>query len=193
MNWYKTTQIEQTLDYFQELEEYGDFVPDVHSIYDKLEKTYGVEVVTEVGRGDSGIAYLLSDGNILKITTNAKEGKIAQWLLNNPNPYIAQYKDVWKEGDLYYIIMERVEPLDDNLYLIISQINNMLEKRNIYNVNKAISLIQNSDISKDYPNITRQIIDYFIHLENSGISFFDFLNPNNVGQKDGKLKFFDIN
>jgi len=74
-----------------------------------IDDTINASIMSDIGRGDSGIAYLLSNEDVLKITTNAQEGKVADYFWNNPNPHVVEYKLVWKEGDLYYIVM--VEPL----------------------------------------------------------------------------------
>ena len=111
MNWYKKSQLEQTLPYFKELSQWGKYVPDPDKVNSYLKEHFNTEIIKDIGSGSSGIAYLLSNGDILKITTNNQEGIIAQWLASNPNPHIVEYKSVWKEGDLFYIIVEKIEPI----------------------------------------------------------------------------------
>lgn len=192
-SWYKKAQIAQTLPYFKEFEEYGEYVPDESKIQSILKNKYNTKVVSEIGRGDSGIAYNLSDGNVLKITTNEKEGKIANFLMNNPNEYIIDYKDVWKDGDLYYIIMEKIKNLDNKTLAILEKYQKILNKFNVVDVDKAIIIIKNSELYNIYPIISQNILDYLFYLKNLNVKAYDFLNPNNVGMKDGHLVFFDIN
>lgn len=192
-NWYKKAQIAQTLPYFKEFEEYGDYVPDESEIQSILEDKYNTKVISEIGRGDSGIAYNLSNGDVLKITTNEKEGKIANFLMNNPNKYIIDYKDIWKDGDLYYIIMEKIESLDNEILTIIEEYQRILKKSNIVNIDKAIIVIRDSELYNIHPIISQNILDYLFYLKSLNVKAYDFLNSNNVGIKDGHLVFFDIN
>ena len=93
MNWYRRAQLQETLPYFQEFEEYGDYVPDEQSLTQKLENM-GITLGKEISRGDSGIAYMLSNGDVLKITTNSQEGQVASYLSQNPHPSIIEYKSI---------------------------------------------------------------------------------------------------
>ncbi|MFW6024973.1 MAG: hypothetical protein ACOCRX_01390, partial [Candidatus Woesearchaeota archaeon] len=173
--------------------EYGDYVPNEDRIQKIVKEKYNTEVITEEGRGDSGIAYNLSNGDILKITTNKQEGKIAEYLLSNPHKYIINYKDVWQDGDLYYIIMDKVENISSNLYSIIQQYQELLDDNHIYNIEDAIKIINTSDLYKKYPIVTQEILKYLKHLEQSNINIYDFLNPTNIGIQNNHLVFFDIN
>lgn len=189
MNWYKRAQqvLEQTLPYFEEFKEYGDYVPDLDLVNQNIEE-FG-SITGEKGRGDSGIAYTLSNGDILKITTNKKEGRNADWLVNNPHPNIADYKKVWKEGDLYYIIMENLDPIPKEMLVALEAIKKYLESYGWLNIQKAPGIIRNqpSIMGSPYGNL---LLDYFEHI--FSLDPTDFLNLNNIGSKNGVIKFFDI-
>lgn len=194
MNWFKKSQsIQNTLPYFEEFEQYGDYIPQEDKLNEYLKNKHNTEIIRDIGQGDSGVAYLLSNGDVLKITTNSQEGEVATFLMNNKNPYIATYKDVWKEGDLYYIILEHLDQMiSENAfyYKIFTYIRNLLHKNNCYNVKCAYNIIKSEPyISLD---LKKQILEYLEYLSNVPIKLFDFLNYNNIGIKDGKLKFFDI-
>src|ERR1035437_242398 len=103
-----------TMPYFQELQDEGQYVPDTDRVTQNLQQRYNTKVTNSLGCGDNGCAYLLTNGNILKVTTNDQEGKVALWLKANPHPNIVSYFDVWKDGDLWYIIMEKVETKNVN-------------------------------------------------------------------------------
>jgi len=193
MNWYKKSQLQETLPYFKEFEEYGDYVPEEESLNERLMDTYGVSIINDIGQGDSGIAYLLSDGNVLKITTNSQEGQVADYIKNNPNPHIIGYKDVWKEKDLYYIIMEKIdEMVSDNVELtsFFEHLNDLMDRYKCYNPQCAYNLIaKETSIPEDKKNV---LLEYLMYLSSVPLKIFDFLNPNNIGIKNGRLIFFDI-
>jgi hypothetical protein len=183
------------LPYFLEFKEYGDYVPNEELLNEKLSKM-GLSIIKTIGSGDSGVAYSLSNGDILKITTNDQEGKVAQYILNNPCKCIISYKSVWKMGDLYCIIMEKLDKLvinDSNLNVIFSKLVEILDTQKCYNIKCSLSILPKNSYFKTLdPNLKSEIINYLSYLRNININIFDFLNPNNIGIKDGNIKFFDI-
>lgn len=197
MNWYKKSQsqLQESLPYFQDFEE-DQYIPDQEKLINILKTKFNTEIVSNISSGDSGVAYLLSNGDVLKITTNSQEAKVAEWLISNPHPSIIAYKYVWNDNGLSYIIMEKLDSLikDNNILnrLLIS-LSKLLEKNNCYDINCALVILKqhakNIDIS-----VIFLVIDYLEHLSflAKDIKIFDFLNPDNIGFKDGKLKFFDI-
>lgn len=191
MNWYKLAQLESTLPYFQEFGE-ENYVPNQDKLNSTLREKYNTEISYDIGQGDSGVAYQLSNGDVLKITTNGQEAQVAEWLISNPNPNIVAYKDVWQEGDLFYIVMEKLDSLletNTDLAQILDNLISILDKKQCYNVECALKILS---VYKDSPTLVI-IRDYLQHLINiPQISIFDFLNPQNIGFKNGKLKFFDI-
>lgn len=193
MNWFKKSQLKETLPYFQEFEEYGDYIPDEESLNSRL-KAIGISIVSDIGSGDSGVAYLLSNGDVLKITTNHQEGKVSMHLLNNPHPSIVEYKKVWKEGDLYYIIMEHIDKVVSDIPELrdsFIKFNEITDKLGCYDpyCSYEILLEQNIFQSKQLENIVKE---YLFYLKTIPIKIYDFINPNNIGIKDGVIKFFDI-
>jgi len=198
MNWYKKSQLTETLPYFQEFEDMGDYVPDVDQVHQVLREKYNTKIIRDIGHGDSGVAYELDNGDVLKITTNAQEAKVAEWLLSNPNPNIASYKATWRTGDLFYIIMERIEPLPDELKEKIAQILADVEsnRESSYistRVPDVIRFLKQKYRERYINNILPHFISYLEHIQQiSFIPIFDFLNLSNIGVKNGKLKFFDI-
>jgi len=191
MNWYKKANLQTTLPYFQEFEDMGEYVPNEESINRVLESQFGATIVSDIGQGDSGVAYLLSNGDILKITTNAQEGQVAEYLWTHPNPNVVEYKLVWKEGDLYHIVMDNIQTMaNDYISGDFKNISRALEENQCYNPECAYSIVKN-DNTLD-ASIKHQILSYLSSLIKIPIPIFDFLNENNIGIKDGKLIFFDI-
>jgi len=193
MNWYKRANLQSTLPYFQEFEDMGDFVPQEESLNNILENQLGATIVSDIGQGDSGVAYSLSNGDVLKITTNKQEGEVARYLWMKPNPHVVNYKLVWKEGDLYYIVMDKIEIMaasDGKMSFTFKYINAVLDRNKCYNPECSYHLISKDQvIDKD---IKQEILSYLTALSKINIPIFDFLNIDNVGIKDGNLVFFDI-
>lgn len=193
MNWYKWYKIaitDATMPYFQEFANDGQYVPNQQSVAQELRDRFGAEVVRDLGCGDSGCAYLLSNGNVLKITTNDQEGRQAMWLSANSNPCIAEIYDVHKDGDLWYVVMEQVDPATAELKQSVQDASSYLDNMGIYDAKRAAQALRR------WPGAAgpygRQILAYVSYLASSPKAPFDFLNPNNVGQKNGTIKFFDI-
>ena len=191
MNWYKKAQLQETLPYFQEFEGMGDYVPDEESLNDILQNQFDATVVSDIGQGDSGVAYLLSNGDVLKITTNSQEGEVAKYFWMNPNPHVVEYKLVWKEGDLYYIIMEKINVMAKSQFSQeFEHITQLLDNNNCFSPNCAYAIIAQDHLLD--LNLKQKILSYIASLLDIPVSIFDFLNINNVGIKDGQLLFFDI-
>ena len=190
MNWFKKAQLQKTLPYFQEFEEYGDYVPDEESLSNLLRDKFGVSIITDIGQGDSGVAYLLSNGDVLKITTNKQEGQVSEFLQSNKNPAIVDIKHVWREGDLYYIIEEKLEMLPNEYVKYFQYINTVLDSHKCYNPKCSVEILQ--DLNLDNESLKQEIISYLTFLSKIPQKIFDFLNVNNIGISNGHIKFFDI-
>jgi|ETNvirnome_2_300_1030623.scaffolds.fasta_scaffold05717_1 hypothetical protein len=189
-NWYKQAQLIESFPYFEQLGE--DYIPDEVDINYRLGEL-GLSIISKIDSGDSGVAYLLSSNDVLKITTNDQEGKVAQYLMDNPSPYIVDYRYVWKLGNLYYIIMEQVDPLSDDLEDIFDKLHWLQDKNFCYNPGCSIDILKKDPYFNSLDNsFTSMILDYLLHLKNIPIKIFDFLNSTNIGTKNGTIKFFDI-
>jgi len=186
----KTAITQKTMPYFQEFANDGQYIPDQLQVQQDLKSRFNAKVVSDLGCGDSGCAYLLSNGNVLKITTNDQEGRQAMWLSANSNPFIAEIYDVHKEGDLWHIVMEKIDKAPADLTSAVQEASNYLDDSGIYDAKRAAQAL------KLWPGIIgpygRQIMAYVAYLASAPKAPFDFLNPNNVGQKNGTIKFFDI-
>ena len=190
----KTLNIESfTLEYFSEFGEFGEYIPDFNRLLTHLSK-YGVSITAILGYGDSGIAYELSNGDVLKITSNHNEGRISHYFKANKSEHIINYKSVWREGDLYFIIMDKIECMatdSPEISSVIKKIYNKMDSLNSYSLDKVISLIK---CDKDIPlTFKSQILSYLNDLYQSNITgISDIINLGNIGLSSGKLIFFDI-
>src|SRR5665213_2596176 len=111
MSWFrmiKQAVTMETMPYFEEVADDAgdnDYILDPQDIATTLQKKFKATIVHPIGQGDSGVAYQLSNGDVLKVTTNDKEGQVAQWLLSHPHRNFVRFKDVWKQGNLWYVVM----------------------------------------------------------------------------------------
>jgi len=193
MNWYKKAQLQETLPYFQEFENMGEYVPNEESLNAVLENQFGATIVSDIGQGDSGVAYLLSNGDVLKITTNNQEGQVAKYFQDNPIPSVVEYKLVWKEGDLYYIVMEKINQMAVDVPMfkeIFEHIDYLGESNKCYNPICMYELIKND--KKIQSELKQVLLLYISFLQKIPFIISDFLDINNIGIKDGQLIFFDI-
>lgn len=193
MNWYKLAQTTDTLDYFAEL----DIFPDIEKINSLIQENVNAKILGEIGRGDNGIAYDLSNGDVLKITTNTQEYKIALYLMQNPNKYIAEYKQAWQEGDLYFIVIEKLKDMVENHPAIMSYFSDLIKiahQQSCFNQFCFLEILDNNRYINSHP-YTPIIRNYLDHLSDiSSLRLFDVINPANIGiSQDDQLKFFDIN
>jgi len=191
MNWFRIC-LASILDlpYFEEIsDENESYIPDEEYIVNKL-KDRGTIILHKIAQGDNGQAYKLSNGDVLKITTHNKEAKNSEWLKNHPHPNIAEYKEVWRHDNLYYIIMEYLDEVSPSDLYKLFKVFDMLENK--YECNDpacmAIIIKQYDELMK-LP-IMNDILSYLKHIE--PLRPFDFLNIGNVARKNGVLKFFDI-
>tara|TARA_Y100000310_G_C20701093_1_gene829952 strand:+ start:1406 stop:1999 length:594 start_codon:yes stop_codon:yes gene_type:complete len=196
VNWYKKlAQLERTLPYFQEFEDEGEYVPDPIQVHEVIQDRLDTSIVSDIGSGASGVAYELANGDVLKITTNPQEAKIAEWMIKNPHPSVVEYRDVWKEGDLHYIVMEKIDKTLSDFPWVAERLKKIirnLDFNKCYNVKCAIDIIEQDEELQGKP-IHSIILDYLSHLANiPNVKIFDFLSPENIGIKGDKLKFFDV-
>jgi len=187
----KPYQLVEQSTYFTDFDKYEGYSPNSESLCSELK---GIFIESVIDHGDSGEAYLLSNGDVLKITTNAREGEYAKWLVENPHPLIANYKHVWQDGNLYYVIMEYLDTgIPNYLKTLIDYMREVLDSHNCFNVDRAVSiLIKDEKIQKLlHISVVKSILSYIDHIRYGG-NAFDFLSLDNVGLSDGKIKFFDI-
>lgn len=200
MNWFKESQMAmEDLDYFEEFQDYGDYVPDIDKINEIISKRLGTTIKSRIASGDNGVAYLTSNGKVVKITTSSKEGQIAQWVLNNPNEYIIDIYDVWTAGDLYIIYMDHIDKMASSIPVfqkIFDYIKILLNSSGCTNIKCTLSILKHDSFVNNLPfDLKDQIYNYISHLINLPVNLYphDFLNISNIGIKNGKLQFFDIN
>lgn len=194
MNWYKLAITNDSINYFTDFAEdaksigdAGEYVPDPNAIQQKLYQDFDTKTTKTLGQGDHGVAYLLDNNDVLKVTTNPQEAEVSQWILQNPHPNIAKVKTLWKDKDLYYIIKDFVT--NNGLYSEELQfIENELDKAKCYKPDCAVEVV------KQYATepLKSQLMSYLEHLKQMPKQPYDFIGHDNAGNKGKQIIFFDI-
>lgn len=189
MNWYKKAITPATTPYFEELQEgmEEELIPDQTSVQREVRDRAGVDIQSDLGCGDSGCAYMLSNGKVLKITSNSQEATNAEWLKNNPHQNISPIHHSWSEKNLYYYITDLV-PNVGQAGTILSEINSQTDSQKCYNPQCALSIINGMP---DFPQ-KQQLLSYLNHISKMPMSPFDFLSTDNSGVRGDQIIFFDI-
>lgn len=92
------------------------------TITEYLEKKFGFVVEKELGSGFYGVAYLLKDGRVLKITKDKSEAVVANKIVGKEFEHIA---NIYKVGSIktetdrifYWILLEYVPYNGDNSFI----------------------------------------------------------------------------
>ena len=165
----------------------------VQEVSQRIKEQFGADIVEDIGQGDSGVAYSLSNGDVLKITTNSQEGEVANYFMGHKSPHVVNYKSVWKDGDLYYIVMDKIDEMavdSKKMTNSFRYINYIMDKHKCYEPKCSYDLIYRDSAIDD--TIKQEILYYLSALQKMNIPIFDFLDIDNIGMKDGRLLFFDI-
>lgn len=142
------------------------------------------DLVKSIGEGMWGIAYLTSDDKVLKITTDIQEMEAAKMLMNFAphEPFVKVYETGKVEGNLYYILREKVTPLsEDEMILFENTIDDYYENPDDF-ITKNLTPAEFEKVE--------QFTDYKSDIVNYG--FDDVFSPFNVGYNShGNLVCFD--
>lgn len=152
-----------------------------------------------LGGGSYGIAFLLKDHTVLKITCDQTEGKAASFLVGKRLENVAEVYEVYRlpKSDLHVIVMEYIpdsladdDSFGEYLHEIILKV---LYTPGVSKKEKMILAIEylreepfdeNSDMSNG--------VSYALEaLEKAGVVWLDFHNGN-MGMKGGRLYVYDI-
>ncbi len=185
------------------------------TITEYLEKKFGFVVKKELGSGYYGIAYLLDDGRVLKVTKEANEAITANKMTRRKFEHIA---NVYKVGSIktdnvrtfYWILLEYVpyngnsEFISDFLKIFYSACKSVYGERFDDNVEERMSYDKkfNSKIY-DYLNENyngdQKILDTFYQFTAMFKEVFSInqaypdLHSGNIGFKpNGNLCIFDL-
>jgi hypothetical protein len=178
-------------------------------LLNEMEKIYGFDVIGITGSGDNGMAYELSNGNILKVTTSSSEAYIAHKLIGKNLKHVANVYWIKKSKDKYIYEVEKLDTnwsdsdrqLWDVLIMIIDD-DYMLEEFQNMSHNEKIAYLTELgfDEREGIPDEDR--INFFINglksvsqeLESTHKSLLKAmdLGIDNFGIKNGELAVFDL-
>ena len=189
------------------------------NILQKLSK-YNIKPIQKIGEGTRGKAYLLKNGNVLKITSDISEAKsmirIKKYNLKNVVKPIRIFKK--QEGAKYYIEMEKLEKIPENIHndksfeTSLGFITDSINEIDIKNINDVIKnkdkiyyandFFSKNDMkkhynnflrsAKKYPKFTNDYINGLSELKNIGIEFNDSHFDNIMMDDKKNYKFIDI-
>lgn len=146
----------------------------------KIANKLGYELTSYLDSGNNGSAYTLKGNKVLKITTDKTEFLVATKLKGKKLNRVSEIYNTYKINnlDVYIIVLELLEPLPEDLFLIIEEYNGTNIK------NKT---------SHKFDWLRNELNEIINELKSSGIS-----NPTdvdwwmNMGIKNGKLSVFDV-
>jgi hypothetical protein len=148
----------------------------VSKIADKL----GYKLKINLDSGNSGVAYILDGGKVLKITTDKTEFLVANKLKGKNLKRISNIYETHKikDQDVYIIVLEYLDSLSEELFELV-------EKYNETNIKKKNN--------PEFDWLKTQLNDIETELKNNGISNpTDFDWWMNMGLKNGNLAVFDV-
>lgn len=158
------------------------------------EQNINPEVLSFLGSGDFGNAYIIDDNRVLKITSSKSEFDLAKKLVNKNIPALKGFVDFYFADVIdgkYYIIMERLEE-DYSIEDMFYQLEDLLSEQGL-----PIQYLDNLDTSElDLDEEMIKFIDDIDDINRAyrylGIEASD-IKPDNLGvDNEGKIKAFDI-
>lgn len=140
----------------------------------------GLAVTKLLGSGSWGDAFLLSNGNVLKITKDKTEAQSAAYLKGKNLKYVYHVFDVFKfknTSKIYFIVQERLSKLSKDL-------NSSIEWMTT-EVPRLKEFMQSTE--KDVHDISTGLYE----LNKLGIAFYD-VHPGNIMMRGNDYVIIDI-
>ena len=197
-------------------DQYKDFVLDWKNLgkilikYSNNFSKNGINVMgaKRLGSGSFGVAYLLNDGKVLKLTKDTEEAIISNFLINKSIQHFVKIFGVFKlpitdTGEqIYAILQEKLMPvskqdgslLEKNIKVlkqVIGGSDPFIFTNKKWEEIKSLKQVQNKP---DVLNYLEEIGFNNIcnDLNKSGIKFVDFHSGNFMRRSDGTLVLIDI-
>jgi hypothetical protein len=151
-----------------------------NSYVSKIAEKLGYKLIINLDSGNSGVAYILDGGKVLKITTDKTEFLVANKLKGKNLKRISNIFETYKikEQDVYIIVLEYLHSLSEELFELVEEYNG--------------TNIKKKDNSK-FNWLKEQLKEIEIELKNNGIpNPTDFDWWMNMGLKNGNLAVFDV-
>ena len=189
-------------------------IEDFADLYiDKIAKKLNVRLIKKLGMGSFGIAYLVDNDKVIKVTSDKNEAENARKLIDQDLIHFLNYHDVFeitldgmdfstpddsmrdvKFSELYFILMDYVKPLskdDKEKWSILFQdyfhysTNDELFLDNVY--------FEFGDSGvKYFETFVKQRSEFLEEGAYYNIEFVDAHQDNLGIRKDGTLVYFDV-
>jgi hypothetical protein len=168
-------------------------------------KRFGLKSkVKYMNSGSFGMAFVVGDDKIVKLTSSKSEAMVAKFLVGKKIDHCVNYYDIVyiKEYSIYAILMDRAEKLSEKEKYVVSLLSgsaiymndlHRLEKKvrkddfEIMGNNKNHKPISESKLKRVYDDFR----EMYISLKKNKISITD-LHENNIGYVNNKMVHFDI-
>ena len=182
-----------------------------------LKNDFGFDKIEYAGEGHFGMAFIVNDDKILKLTNNEDEIRGIKKVLNKDIPNVIHYYDVkhYPDSNIYAILMDKVDLLsleEETIYTTMYYEGSNYSDSDFWDeydddeirdelIDKLQDRLQNPeeedelepfDINhNDMINYIEKYRELLNKLEENGVPTAD-LHGGNIGAKDGKLIHFDV-
>lgn len=145
-----------------------------------------------IGSGVDGVVYALNDGTVVKFTPILDQQLIAE-ITTGQHPHFVEVLDFGRIDDLYFIVMERLNPLTDDEAKVFHTILSH-EDRNLTKVHTPVvlaSILRGLSTGLEFD--LAEVMSFYAAVVLSTMSHND-LHPRNIMRaNDGKFKLVDLN
>jgi len=176
---------------------------------DAIQKRTKASVVEFLGSGSRGIAFALSNGNVLKLTDDKTEASASAVLKGRKLKNIIEIYDVFQLGKLpiYGVVQEKVKPLSDKFEQLCNEIFAFWcstdSRENAIKSNSVDKTLDSFRTALSYVNLklsklaggtvlAKQLLNGLLELAANNIAFIDVVYRNVGKTSDGVVKIFDI-
>ena len=164
------------------------------SLYSDLDRDTAMGMLEEIKRiTENDLAASFVDGRVLKVTKSGAEYEIAKRLIGSKYDGIVEYFAAEKVGGSYYLLMEELDPIDDDEF------------------NEAVGMLASQELPITYldhfdedeyeeshgkaPDMSflNELWEVLFDLRKAGIGERADIRADNLGRdSSGKLKAFDV-
>jgi hypothetical protein len=169
----------------------------------------GSKSASRIGSGQKGIAYAISGGRVLKLTTDKSEANAMALVESNPSPYIVHVDDVFQVGpkltsskNIYGIVQEKLSSPSGDWARFVNLIDSaVLQQGGGITAKKVLAfndeLEAERDVDSDYlPEFTEEKVEWLFgiaqYFDSVGIKFFDFHAGNIMKSRSGRHVMIDL-
>lgn len=154
-------------------------------------KRFGLKSnIKYINSGTFGMAFVVGDNRIIKLTSNKSEAMTAKSLIGRKIPHCVNYYDIVyiKRYNIYAILMDKAEKLSPDEKKVVSKLSDSAILMNDFDkLKKKFSDISDSKLKRIYNDFR----DMYKSLKDNRVSIQD-LHEGNVGYIKDKMVHFDI-